>query len=162
MTLRAFGTIAVLIGLALLGACAGSSAPTSPSTQAAATSSGIDAFLGTWKSSSVASSSATATAIPDGCTSLEYQVNKNADGKSGSVQFSGSCMGIIARGTGSGVLSASNVLTWNAEGTAVRGSLVCPFSFTNSTATLEGSGVRVNYNGTVCGIAVKGSELLQR
>ncbi len=90
-----------------------------------------------------------------------YQVVRSADGKSATVQFNGTCAGITAKGTGSGSLSGT-VLTWNAQGTAVRSSLVCPFSFDNSTATPEGAGIRVNYAGSVCGVPVRGSELLVR
>jgi hypothetical protein len=98
---------------------------------------------------------------PDGCTALDYTITKSADGQSGDIQFNGTCAGVQASGRGKGTLSGST-LNWTAEGTATRDGLTCPFTFTQGTAQLEGSGVRVTYAGTVCGLPVSGSNLLQR
>jgi hypothetical protein len=39
----------------------------------------------------------------------------------------------------------------------------CPFTFTNSTATMDASGqLLVNYTGTVCGIPVSGTETVKK
>ena len=54
------------------------------------------------------------------------------------------------------------MLNWTAEGTATRSGLTCPFNLTQGTAAPEGSGVRVTFAGTVCGLPVSGSELLQK
>jgi hypothetical protein len=98
---------------------------------------------------------------PDGCTALDYTITKSTDGQSGDIQFSATCAGVQASGTGKGTLSGST-LQWTAQGTATRDGLTCPFNFTQGTAQLEGSGVRVTYAGTVCGVPVSGSDLLQR
>lgn len=159
---RATITLVATLGAALTIACGGSSAPTWPSGQATVSTTGLEAFVGTWRSGgSSVSGSAGSVVTPDACSQLDYQVAQSADGKSATVQFNGTCAGITAKGTGSGSLSGT-VLTWNAQGTAVRGSLICPFSFDNSTATREGAGIRVNYAGSVCGVPVRGSELLVR
>jgi hypothetical protein len=57
---------------------------------------------------------------------------------------------------------SGSTLNWTAEGTATRAGVSCPFSFTEGTAALEGTGVRVTFAGVVCGLPVSGSELLQR
>ena len=62
---------------------------------------------------------------------------------------------------GTGTVSGST-LNWTAEGTATRGGLTCPFTFGEGTARPEGSGVRVTFAGTLCGLPVSGTELLQR
>ena len=115
----------------------------------------LQALAGTW---SLGSSS---TALPASCTALDYTVTPGTDGNSGTVAFSGLCSGIEGSGSGKATVSGSK-LHWSAEGTASRGGLTCPFNFTEGTAAPEGNGVRVTFAGTVCGLPVSGSELLQR
>jgi hypothetical protein len=155
MTDRIFAACSFALTLALAAGCGGASSPASPSGTTGEPTA-LDALMGAWKSSS---SPAGTTA--GGCSQLEYEVAKAPDGRSGTVQFKGTCAGITASGTGRGQTDG-NVLTWSAEGTASRGGVSCAFAFTNSTATREGQGVRLNYSGTVCGLPVSGSELLSR
>jgi hypothetical protein len=115
----------------------------------------LQALAGTWTLGSSSPS------LPAGCTALEYTVTPGSDGNSGAVAFSGVCSGVEGSGSGKAAVSGST-LNWSAEGTATRSGLTCPFNFNEGTAALEGSGVRVTFAGTVCGVPVSGSELLQR
>jgi hypothetical protein len=117
-------------------------------------SSVLDSLAGSWGLSA-------SSDLPASCTELTYTITKGADDRSGEVTFNGVCSGIQASGTGKGTLTGST-LNWTAEGTASREGLTCPFSVSQGTAALEGDGVRVTYAGTVCGLAVNGSELLNR
>ena len=114
----------------------------------------LDAIAGSWTLGSSGS-------LPDGCTALDYTITKSADGQSGEIQFDGTCAGVRAKGSGKGTLTGST-LNWTAQGTATREGLTCPFNVTQGTAQLEANGVRVTYDGTVCGVPVSGSDLLQR
>ena len=130
------------------------SSPTSPSTTT--TTGSLDSFVGTFSSSSPATTIGAAT-----CGNLQYVVAPTS-ATSATVTFSATCAtSVQVNGSGSGTLSGST-LAWNAQGTVTQGTITCPFSFTNGTATPEGTGLRVNYSGTVCGIAVSGSELLKK
>jgi hypothetical protein len=141
-----------LAGCLLAAGCAeGESSGVSPTGSAAV----LDALAGDW---TLGSSSA---ALPAGCTALDYTVTKGTDGKSGAIAFSGVCAGVAGSGSGTGTVSGS-VLNWTAEGTASRSGLTCPFNFTQGTAAPEGSGLRVTFAGSVCGLPVNGSELLKR
>jgi hypothetical protein len=65
-------------------------------------------------------------------------------------------------GSGSGTLSGS-AINWSASGLVSQGGVNCPFTFTNSKATLGSDGnVVVNYSGTVCGIPVSGTETVKK
>ena len=132
------------------GCTASHSSSTSPTSPAAM----LEAIAGSWTLGSSGSP-------PDGCSALDYTITKSADGQSGEIQFDGTCAGVQASGTGKGTLSGST-LQWTAQGTATRDGLTCPFDVTQGTAQLEGNGVRVTYAGTVCGVPVSGSDLLQR
>ena len=141
-----------LAGCLLAAGCADTDRPGVSPTGSSAV---LDALAGTWI---LSSSSAT---LPAGCTALEYTVTKSDDGNSGLVAFNGVCAGVEASGSGKGTVSGST-LNWTAEGSASRGGLTCPFTFGEGTAKPEGSGVRVTFAGTLCGLPVSGTELLQR
>lgn len=125
--------------------------PTAPSS----TSASLGDFAGTWVTSS---SSSPATS----CGGVKYAVTPVTE-TSANVTFSGTCAGNIeVNGTGTGTVSGTT-LAWNAQGTVTQGSLSCPFSFTNGKATQETTGgIRIVYNGTVCGIPVTGDEVLKK
>ena len=127
-----------------------SNSPTSPSTSAS-----LDAFAGTW-------TSVTASTPPTGCGNLKYTVTPTTT-TSANVTFSATCAENIAvTGSGNGTLSGS-VITWSATGLVGQGGVNCPFTFTNSTATLDATGqIVVNYTGTVCGIPVSGTETAKK
>jgi len=126
--------------------------PTSPS---AATTS-LDPFVGSFASASAA------TPGPTSCANVRYVVTPTST-TAATVTFSATCASSIeVAGNGTGTLSGST-LGWNAQGAVTQGTLTCPFSFANGTATAEGTGgLRVNYSGTVCGIAVNGSEVVRK
>jgi hypothetical protein len=133
--------------------CGAGASPIAPTAFAAPA---LDAFVGSWSSSITP-----AIATPAGCSAIDYQITPGADGQSARVQFSGTCAGVSATGTGQGRL-VGDTLAWTADGTAGMAGLSCPFSFRDSTAVLEGNNVRVTYRGTVCGLPVSGSQVLSR
>ena len=152
---------AVLAVLSLAAGCgASTSSRTAPSAVTGATSVTAASFGGTWTSPPTASGSGGGV-VPEGCSQFDYTVNPAEDGRSASLSLDATCVGIAVTATGQGTM-VSGTLSWGASGTASKGSLTCPFSFENGTATLEGSGVRVTYAGTVCGVPVRGSQLLVR
>ncbi len=125
--------------------------PTSPTTTAS-----LDRFVGSF------TSAATSTPGATSCANVRYVVTPTST-TTATVTFSATCAsGIEVTGNGTGTLTGTT-LGWNAQGTVTQGTLTCPFSFTNGTATAEGtSDLRVNYSGTVCGIAVNGSEVVRK
>jgi hypothetical protein len=128
-----------------------SSTPTAPTTP----STSLDAFAGTW-------SSITPSTPPTGCGNLKYTVTPTT-ASSANVTFTATCAGNInVTGSGSGTLAGS-AINWSANGLVGQGGVNCPFTFTNSKATLDTSGqVVVNYTGTVCGIPVSGTETVKK
>jgi len=126
--------------------------PTSPSSSS---STALGDFAGTWVTSS---SSLPATS----CGAVKYTVTPVTT-TTANVTFSATCAGNIdITGNGTGTVSGST-LGWNAQGTVTQGSLSCPFTFTNGKATQETTGgVRIVYNGTVCGIPIAGDEVLKK
>jgi hypothetical protein len=126
--------------------------PTSPSSSSSAA---LGDFAGTWVT---ASSSLPATS----CGAVKYTVTPVTT-TSANVTFNAMCAGNIeVNGNGTGTVSGS-ALEWNAQGTVTQGSLSCPFTLTNGKATQETTGgVRIVYNGTVCGIPLSGDEVLKK
>ena len=122
--------------------------PTGPTTS-------MDAFAGTW-------SSVTASTPPTGCGNLKYTVTPT-NAASANVSFTATCAGnITVTGSGAGTLTGS-VINWSGSGLVSQGGVNCPFTFTNSTATLDAAGqIVVNYTGTVCGIPVSGTETVKK
>jgi hypothetical protein len=125
-------------------------APTSPTPTTS-----LDAFAGTWQS-------VTASTPPTGCGNLKYTVTPTTT-TTASVSFTATCASnITVTGAGTGTLSGS-VINWSAGGLVSQGGVNCPFTFTNSKATLDASNqVVVNYTGTVCGIPVSGTETVKK
>jgi hypothetical protein len=128
--------------------------PTSPTTPTTPTAS-LDAFAGNW-------ASVTASTPPTGCGNVKYTVTPTSS-SSASVTFAGTCAGNIAvSGSGAGTLNGS-VIDWSATGLVGQGGVNCPFTFTNSKATMDATGqLVVNYTGTVCGIPVSGTETVKK
>lgn len=117
-------------------------------------SSNLQQLAGSWSSGNY---------IPDAnsCTDFKWNVTEYT-GSTAAGTFSGTCAnGLHLDGTARGSLSGSNV-NWSANGTAAPQNLPsCPFSLTG-TATLNGDTITVPYNGTVCGVAVNGTEVLKK
>lgn len=128
-----------------------SSTPTSPT----APTTTVDAFAGTW-------ASITPSTPPTGCGNLKYTVTPTT-ATTANVTFTATCAGnITVTGSGAGTLTGS-VINWSASGLVAQGGVNCPFTFTNSKATMESSGqIVVNYTGTVCGIPVSGTETVKK
>jgi len=126
--------------------------PTAPSSPTAS----LDQFAGTFTSSPVA------TVGPTTCGNVRYVVAPTST-TAATVTFTATCAASIeVSGSGTGTLSGST-LGWSAQGTITQGDITCPFSFANGTATAEGtSSLRVNYSGTVCGIAVSGTDVVAK
>ena len=126
--------------------------PTSPTAPTVTAS--LDAFAGTW-------SSVSASTPPTGCGNLKYTITPTTT-TTAAVTFTATCAGnITVNGSGAGTLSG-NVISWSASGLVAQGGVNCPFTFTNSKATLESGQVLVNYTGTVCGIPVSGAETVKK
>ena len=123
--------------------------PTSPS------STSIDAFAGSWQSVQAATPAT-------GCGNLKYTVTPTT-ATSANVSFTATCASnITVTGAGTGTLSGS-AINWSASGLVSQGGVNCPFTFTNSKATLGADGnIVVNYTGTVCGIPVSGTETVKK
>ena len=128
--------------------------PTSPTTPTTPTTS-IDAFAGTWQS-------VTASTPPTGCGNLKYTVTPTT-ATTATVSFTATCAGnITVTGSGAGTLAGS-VINWSGSGLVSQGGVNCPFTFTNSKATLDATGqIVVNYTGTVCGIPISGTETVKK
>jgi len=74
--------------------------------------------------------------------------------------FSADCGGGLSlAGSATASLNGTSA-AWGASGN-VTGSMTCTFTVAG-TAALESAGVRVTYNGTVCGTTITGSELLKK
>ena len=125
--------------------------PTSPTPTTS-----IDAFAGTWQS-------VTASTPATGCGNFKYTVTPTTT-TSANVSFTATCASnITLTGSGAGTLAGS-VITWSASGLVSQGGVNCPFTFTNSKATIDEANkqVVVAYNGTVCGIPVSGTETVKK
>lgn len=154
MKLRATAAIFALACALTTGCDLLSKKDTTPTGPTAPTTS-VDAFAGTW-------ASVTASTPPTGCGNLKYTVTPTT-ASSANVSFTATCAGNInVIGSGSGTLSGS-AIDWSASGLVAQGGVNCPFTFTNSKATMESNGqIVVNYTGTVCGIPVSGTETVKK
>jgi hypothetical protein len=126
--------------------------PTSPTSPTPTTT--VEAFAGSWTSVSPSTP-------PTGCGNLKYTVTPTGT-TTANVSFTATCAGnITVTGSGSGTLSG-NTINWTANGLVGQGGVNCPFTFTNSKATLEGTQIVVTYTGTICGIPVSGTETVKK
>ena len=151
-TITAFALACTIsAGCDLLSKKDSSSTPTSPTTPTTT----LDKFAGTW-------TSITPSTPPTGCGNLKYTVTPTTT-SSANVTFTATCAGnITVTGSGTGTLSGS-AINWSATGLVGQGGVNCPFTFTNSKATLDATGqVVVAYGGTVCGIPVSGTETVKK
>lgn len=154
-TLTGPPAIVAIVALVAIGGCDLLNKKDSPTAPSPATGS-LEPFVGTFVSTSVASVG------PTSCGNLLYLVTPTS-ATAATVTFTATCAtNIQVSGNGTGTLSGST-LGWSAQGTIRQGDITCPFSFASGTATAEGAtGLRVNYSGTVCGIAVSGTEVLAK
>lgn len=125
-----------------------STSPTSPSPTVS-----IDQFAGTWTSVS-ASTPATA------CGTITYTVTPVST-TTANITFAATCASnVTVNGTGTGTLEGSG-MTWTAQGQVSRSGLTCPFSIPSGRATPQDGGISIAYAGTVCGIPISGTEVVQ-
>jgi hypothetical protein len=114
-------------------------------------------FAGTWAST-------TAQSVPLGaaCSDFQWQItDASAQGASGT--FAATCAGgTRVSGAGTGSMSGTT-LNWTMAGTATPPQGAgCPFNLSGAAVPETTDTMRVHYSGTVCGVAVSGSELLNR
>ena len=154
MKLRAAAAIFAL-GCALTTGCDLLSKKDTPTTGPTSPTTSADAFAGTW-------TSVTPSTPPTGCGNLKYTVTPTS-ASAANVSFTATCAGNInVAGSGSGTVSGS-AIDWSASGLVGQGGVNCPFTFTNSKATLDATNqIVVNYTGTVCGIPVSGTETAKK
>ena len=125
--------------------------PTGPTAGAS-----LDSFAGTWQS-------VTASTPATGCGNFKYTVTPTTTSNA-NVSFTATCASNInVSGSGTGTLSGS-AIAWTASGLVAQGGVNCPFTFSNSKATLDDTNkqVIVTYSGTVCGIPVSGTENVKK
>lgn len=126
-----------------------SSGPTAPSPGDAG------GLMGVWSSASVGIPSA------DSCTDAQWQVTSSS-GNTVSGNFSATCAGgFKANGTGTATLESSSI-AWNAAGNASQDGVTCPFALNGVALPETATTIRIDYSGTVCAVAVKGTERLTR
>ena len=159
------GVVLFVLALGVLGSgCSASSAtsPTSPTATTAQTSGSqtIGAIsTGTWASSAGDALPGGLNLNPGTCGNFKWSVT-SLTLVSAAGTFSADCGGGLSlAGNATASLNGSSAV-WSAAGD-VTGSRTCKF-VVNGTAALEGSGVRVTYNATVCDVSITGSELLKK
>jgi hypothetical protein len=112
-------------------------------------------FAGVWAS--------TAIGVPDpnSCTNFQWTVT-DVNGTVVSGQFSATCAGgLTVQGTGSGSVSGTS-LAWTATGTATQDGVQCPFNLSGTAVKQANDALQVQYAGSVCGIPVSGTQVLNK
>jgi hypothetical protein len=158
----------VVAGLTACGSGGPQNQPTSLTTPASTPAPfvTIGTFEGDWTGDGpvdVDGSPGAASAVAQGCTLVEFHVVRAAGGTA-TIVFAATCARVRFRAEGKGTLTGET-LSWKAEGVVGLGNGdSCRFRFTEgNSATPAGDGrIKVTYNGTVCGIAVSGTELVRR
>jgi hypothetical protein len=172
--------IGLLIAVAAAGitACGSGSQPAQPSaTPAAATPSTptatVDSFVGVWGTDTTDGTpvepempdNTAVTIVSDGaCRLIEFKAEKQPDSRTASIVFAATCANARLRGRGLGQMS-NGVLVWKAEGIiALPSGRTCQFKFVEGNrAAPAGEGLlKVTYNGTVCDVAVSGTQIVKR
>jgi hypothetical protein len=128
--------------------------PTSSSDTTASTS--VRSYLGTWIGPTVAAPAAST------CTNLQWKItSQTATQITG--DFTGTCAGgTVLAGTVVATIGDATTIPWAASGTATQGATVCGFTMSGTGAFQGTSNILVTYAGTVCGVAVNGSETIKR
>jgi hypothetical protein len=136
---------AALILLVSLAACdrSTSAPPTTPTTP-------ISAFTGTWRSTGT-------TPSVGACTAINWSIAP-VTAISATIVYTATCGGVPVSGTANGTLNGST-LNWTTTGTAAN---ACPYALSGTAVPDATTDLRIVYSGTVCGVAVSGSEVLRR
>lgn len=115
----------------------------------------LSAYTGTWTSSPGAD-----PVTPGTCRGVQWRLPSTA-GSTATGNFSATCAGVQVSGSVT-VAMARTSLTWRVGGRAVgEGGQPCAFAL-SGTATMERVGMRVEYEGTVCGTPVNGTDVWRR
>jgi hypothetical protein len=154
----------LMLGVVVAGCSAASAtSPTSPSSTSRTLTVGTltigSLSAGTWGSLAADPLPGSFSLNPGSCGNFKWSVTALTP-VSAAGTFSADCGGPLSLAGNATASLDGNGAVWGATGN-VTGSLTCQFVVTG-TAALEGSGVRVNYNATVCGISISGSELLKK
>jgi hypothetical protein len=118
------------------------STPNEPTPTAA-----IPPFAGTWTS--------TASAGP--CSGINYVVAPTGT-TTANITYTATCGGIPVSATATGTASGST-LTWSTTGNAGG---ACAFVLNGTAVTDTPTTLRSTFTGTICGVAVSGTETLRR
>jgi hypothetical protein len=108
----------------------------------------LSSLSGTWRSAATVSSGV--------CNNITYTVTPTG-ATTATVNYTATCVGVPVTGTGSGTLSGST-FSWTTSG--VTGA--CSYSLNGTATPVAAADLNVMYGGTVCGVAVSGSEVLHR
>jgi hypothetical protein len=133
----------LLIAAVAIAAC-NKSNPSGPSNGNALTM-----MSGTWRSAS------TATSVGP-CNNITYTLTPTGT-TTATVTYTATCVGVPVSGTGSGTMNGTT-FNWMTSGTT--GS--CSYSLNGTATPASAADLNVSYGGTVCGVAVSGSETLHR
>ncbi|MCX6549879.1 MAG: hypothetical protein NTY02_02530 [Acidobacteria bacterium] len=148
------GTIALVSAIAVATACVEykQSSPASPTEVAKVLTSG------SWSSATAASASSFS---PSTCGNFEWSI-ASLTTTSASGTFKAVCGGgMVLQGNAEGVLNGLTA-TITANGTATSTGVSCPFTLNATAVPQSTTAVKVTYTGTVCGVAVSGSEVLTK
>jgi hypothetical protein len=115
-------------------------------------SSALNAISGTWTATSAAGVAPTTSSCHVGTFTVTPTDATNA-----TITYSVTCTGIQISGTGTGTMNGTT-LNWTTTGT--NGS--CSFSLTGTAVSPSTTELDVTYTGTVCGVPVSGSEVMNR
>jgi hypothetical protein len=129
--------------------------PTSPTTPTVPATGDITAYIGQWQSSSTGAPASTV------CNNIDWQIT-GVSGSTISGAFTATCAdGFQITGNGTGTPTA-NQLNWTAVGTATNSGVSCPFSLSGTAAPQGTTALSISYTGSVCGLAVAGTETLDK
>jgi hypothetical protein len=161
--------IGLLIAVAAAGiiACSSDSQPAQPTPVVDTT---VDRFIGAWSPNDGTPSAfdgpdnTADSIVADGaCRFIEFKVDREPDAKSAKIAFAARCANARIRGVGAGMLN-EGVLHWRARGDiALPSGEKCQFSFgEGSKAVRVPEGLKVHYDGTVCGVPVIGTQIVKK
>ena len=138
------------------------SSPTAPSSTSSSSSGGTGTSTMNYLSAGTLTSVTGLTSFDPGkCGNFTWAIT-NFSFTSAAGTFGATCGGgLTLAGSATATLASSSSVDWNASGTVTGLAQPCTFNV-GGTAALEGTGVRVNYTASVCGVTISGSELLKK
>ena len=175
MTRHLFIGLLVAVAAAGIIACSSNSQPTQPTATSVTQPTPVvditvDRFIGAWSPDDGAplvfdgpENTADSIIANGACRFIEFKVDREPDSKSAKIAFAARCANARIRGFGAGVLN-EGVLHWRARGAvALPSGEKCQFSFgEGSKAVRVPEGLKVHYDGTVCGVPVIGTQIVKK